>query len=214
MSTMNRREAIKNSALFLGGILSSSTLSYVMGASPLLDMKASRGTPEFTSEERKVIARIADIIIPETDSPGALKAGLPDFIPMMVRDTFPVEEQSKFHEGLNDFNFWCEAEMGKSFLDLDYKLQHKAVEKIDQLVLSKETSSGESSLLLKQGKESSETEIPMFYRISKELTLLGFFTSEIGATETLRYVQIPGDYDGCMPYKSGDKAWASNLYFQ
>jgi hypothetical protein len=42
----------------------------------------------------------------------------------------------------------------------------------------------------------------------KELTLLGYFTSEVGATKALRYVPIPGRFDGCIPYKKGDKAWA------
>ena len=43
----------------------------------------------------------------------------------------------------------------------------------------------------------------------KELTLLGFFTSEIGATKALRYVAVPGKYEGCIPYNKGDKAWAT-----
>jgi hypothetical protein len=43
----------------------------------------------------------------------------------------------------------------------------------------------------------------------KELTLLGYFTSEPGATKALRYVAVPGRYDGCIPYKKGDKAWAT-----
>jgi hypothetical protein len=43
----------------------------------------------------------------------------------------------------------------------------------------------------------------------KELTLWGFFSSEIGATQALRYVAIPGRYEGCIPYKKGDKAWAT-----
>jgi hypothetical protein len=43
----------------------------------------------------------------------------------------------------------------------------------------------------------------------KQLTLLGYFTSEIGATQTLRYVAVPGKYEGCIPYKKGDKAWAT-----
>lgn len=206
---MNRRDAIKNSALLLGGILSSSTLSYVMRASPLSRLKDVKGVRGFTPEEKEIIGRITDIIIPETDTPGALKAGVPDFIPMMIQDTFPAQEQDKFHEGLWDFNSWCTVNEGEKFLELDHKLQHEAVEKIDQLILDKDESSS-----LKSSKHNSEIGISMFYRTLKELTLLGFFTSETGATETLRYVQIPGDYKGCIPYNPGDKAWASKLYFQ
>ena len=44
----------------------------------------------------------------------------------------------------------------------------------------------------------------------KELSLLGYFTSEIGATQALRYVESPGRYDPCIPYKPGEKEWASH----
>ena len=47
-----------------------------------------------------------------------------------------------------------------------------------------------------------------YFTMMKELTLTGFFTSEVGATKALRYVAIPGRFEGCVPYKKGDKAWA------
>jgi hypothetical protein len=43
----------------------------------------------------------------------------------------------------------------------------------------------------------------------KQLTLFGFFTSKEGATQALRYIAVPGHYDGAYPYKKGDKAWAT-----
>jgi hypothetical protein len=42
----------------------------------------------------------------------------------------------------------------------------------------------------------------------KQLTMLGYFTSEVGSTQALRYVPVPGKYEGCIPYKKGDRAWA------
>jgi hypothetical protein len=48
-----------------------------------------------------------------------------------------------------------------------------------------------------------------YFALMKQLTLLGYFTSEIGATQALRYVAVPGRYEGCIPYKKGDKAWAT-----
>jgi hypothetical protein len=41
----------------------------------------------------------------------------------------------------------------------------------------------------------------------KELTVLGYFTSEIGASQALRYVEVPGSFNGNVPYKKGDRAW-------
>ncbi len=44
----------------------------------------------------------------------------------------------------------------------------------------------------------------------KELALLGFFTSEVGMTRALRYIEAPGTFDPCAPHKPGDRAWASH----
>ncbi|MEP7253617.1 MAG: gluconate 2-dehydrogenase subunit 3 family protein, partial [Ginsengibacter sp.] len=52
-------------------------------------------------------------------------------------------------------------------------------------------------------------ENPNYYFIlMKQLTLLGYYTSEIGCTQAMRYIETPGRYDGCVPYAKGDKAWA------
>ena len=59
-----------------------------------------------------------------------------------------------------------------------------------------------------QSKKKPE-ESSHYFRMMKELTLWGFFTSEIGATQALRFVAVPGRYEGCIPYKKGDKAWAT-----
>ena len=57
-------------------------------------------------------------------------------------------------------------------------------------------------------KNKKDNDPNHYFRLMKELTLLGYFTSEIGSTQALRYVESPGRYDGCIPYKQGDKAWA------
>ena len=61
----------------------------------------------------------------------------------------------------------------------------------------------------KKYQETKTSEQPSHYfTMIKQLTLWGYFSSEIGATQALRYVAIPGKYEGCVPYKKGDKAWA------
>lgn len=192
---MKRREAIKNTALLMGGLLSTSTLSIILEGCSSPDKKLQTGkAKEFTDGEREMITRMADIIIPDTETPGALQAGVPDFIVLMMQDTFPEEDQNSFHKGLKTFDDWCKTHKNNRFAQLSEEEQIKAVEDLDQLVL---------------GRDPTSSEDLSFYRVLKELTLLGFFTSETGATETLRYVQIPGDYKGCIPYQEGDKAWAS-----
>ena len=49
-----------------------------------------------------------------------------------------------------------------------------------------------------------------YFRMMKELTVVGYFTSEIGCTQALRYVESPGRFDPCVPYKPGEKAWAGH----
>ena len=64
----------------------------------------------------------------------------------------------------------------------------------------------------KEQKDYSKNKKPddpqHYFRLMKELTLLGYFTSKIGATQALRYIETPGRYEGCIPYKKGEKAWA------
>jgi len=57
-------------------------------------------------------------------------------------------------------------------------------------------------------EKKKENDPNHFFAMMKQLTLLGYFTSEIGATQALRYVAIPGKYEGCIPYQKGDRAWA------
>ena len=49
-----------------------------------------------------------------------------------------------------------------------------------------------------------------YFRMMKELALLGYFTSEIGYTRAMRYIEAPGRYDPCAPHKPGDKSWAAH----
>ena len=56
-------------------------------------------------------------------------------------------------------------------------------------------------------KLSTVNDKPFFQRM-KELTVTGYFTSEIGATKALEYLPIPGKFQGCIPLKPNQKAWA------
>lgn len=189
---MDRRDAVKSVAILMGGMLSASTIS-VMLDSCNTQLKEGKGI-NFTDDEKNMINRIADIIIPKTDTPGAVDAGVPAFIVMMMQECYPDKDQQQFHAGLAAFDKLCKDQYGSRFLKLSPDKQETAVADLDKKVL---------------GKQAMKDDNLNFYRKCKELTLLGFFTSEPGATETLRYVQIPGRYDGCVPYQKGEKAWAT-----
>jgi hypothetical protein len=92
----------------------------------------------------------------------------------------------------------CKKMHNKPFMDCDAKQRH-------DFLVSLEKEAKEFN-----GKKKEE-EPPHYYTMMKQMTLNGFFTSKTGATETLRHIQVPGKYDGALPYKKGDKAWASSL---
>jgi len=189
---MNRRDAVKNVALLMGGALTASTLS-VMLEGCQHEMRSGKGT-SFTDDEKKMLNRMTDVIIPRTDTPGAVDAGVPEFIVVMMQDCYPDKDQAAFHKGLAAFDKQCSKKYGNGFLALSPEKQETAVSELDKQVL---------------GDKNKDSGDLAFYRRLKELTLLGFFTSEPGATKTLRYVQVPGRYDGDVPYHKGDKAWAT-----
>lgn len=190
---MNRRDALKTVALLMAGTLTPITQSVLLGNN-LNAIETGNGRL-FTADERIIVKRITDIIIPKTDIPGTVEAGVPEFVIMMLQDCYPKKVQNEFHLGLDNFNAFCLDNFKNDFLKLDNEQQEMTVVKLDKEVL-------EGTIVHK--KDLS------FYRILKELTLFGYFTSEPGATQALRYVMTPGDFDGCADYEKGDRAWSDD----
>ena len=191
---MDRREAVKVVAVLMGGAFSASTLSMMLDSCTTVDKKANGDY--FSENDKKILERMSDIIIPRTDTPGAIDAGVPAFIVMMMQECYTPEEQKKFHDGLMAFDKACKENSGALFLKLPEGKQVEVVQALDADVLGKKR---------KKKDDNKST----FYRNLKALALLGFFTSEPGATKTLRYEQVPGKYEGCIPYQKGEKAWAT-----
>ncbi|QDH78770.1 gluconate 2-dehydrogenase subunit 3 family protein [Echinicola soli] len=183
---MNRREAMKRTALMFGSALSVSTFA-VFQQGCTRSKNAIAGV--FSDEDTKIMAEIGDIIIPETpDSPGAKSVGIGAFMVKMLEDCYSQEDREKVSTALNYF------EGEKDFSSLSADKQVAAVSDLDSQVYGKSNELDEG---LMRG-----------YKIMKELTLFGYFSSEAGATQALRYELVPGRYDGCVDLKPGDKAWA------
>src|SRR5690606_2231351 len=118
------------------------------------------------------------------------------FIPVMVRDCYTESDQKVFLEGLDKLEKASNDQFGRKFQELSESERTELLVGIDQ-----------EAKAYQQTK--TDTDANHYFQLFKQLTLLGFFTSELGATQALRYVQIPGRYDGDFPYKKGDKAWAT-----
>jgi len=175
---LTRREAVTRLAWLLGGA--------IVGAEHFLNgtrARAGEAPPAFTPEELALMDGVADTIIPATDTPGAKAAGVGPFMAMMVTDCYDDDHQATFRSGLEQIDRACRQRHGRSFL---------------------EASSDERTALLNR----LDAEAPLYFLLIKQLTLLGYFTSEIGCTQALRYLEVPGAFHGDVPYRKGDRAWA------
>ncbi len=175
---MNRRDALQSIALLLGGTISSPVLAGVMGEKTNLGASVTAAP-----EQEALLAEVADVIIPTTSTPGAKAAGVEKFIVRVMRDCYIKEDQEKFYAGLSKLDADSKTKFGKGFIDLDASQKNEMV------------------------KQSTVDNKAFFLRM-KELTVTGYFTSEIGATKALEYLPIPGRFEGCVPLKPGQKAWA------
>ena len=188
---MNRREAILNLALLLGSSLAGPRL---LAAALDETKKSSHG---FGAADLALLDEIGETIIPATHIPGAKAVGIGAFMAMMVHDCYEPKEQAVFRGGLAKLAADFSAQHGGEFA------KGAAVQRTEFLnALDREQRAYTAKKTADQPAH--------YFRIMKDLTLIGYFTSEIGATQALRHVEIPGAYRGSEPYKKGDRAWATN----
>lgn len=149
----------------------------------------------FVKETTAFLNEVGETILPETKTPGAKAANVGGFMAIMVRDCYTEADQKIFKTGLSELDKATDKKFKKTFLEADAKQRAEVLTDLD-----------------KEAKAYSKTKKPEdpnhYFTMIKQLTLLGFFTSEVGATKVLRYVAVPGKYVGDYPYKKGDRAWA------
>jgi gluconate 2-dehydrogenase gamma chain len=196
---MNRRELLQRVAWLMGGAISApAVLGVLNGCSA---KKEETWQPVFLSKEQgAVMADVAEIIIPRTDTPGAKDAGVPAFIDTMLKDVYEDADRQRFVTGLKAFDDAARSAHGKGFVELPKAQQAELVKKFHDEAVASE---------LALETRPAYLERP-FILMTKELTLLGFFTSKAGATEVLQYSAVPGSFKGCVPLaQAGNgKAWA------
>ena len=193
---MNRRELLQRTSLIIGGSL--------LGADGLLansidwdamenDNYSGKGIGIFNKTQIRLMNEVADTIIPTTDTPGAKAAKVGQFMAVIVSDCYDAEKQKRFMEGLAKLDADCKASYGKTFLKCSPQLRHDCLAELDsaQKAYSKNMKSGDND---------------HYFRVIKDLVLWGYFTSEIGSTQALRFLEYPGKYT-TIDYKKGDRAW-------
>lgn len=188
---MNRRTLLKNIALITGAsvvgaefFLSGCTRTEP-GASPI---------GVFDGAEVDVLDAIAEAILPHTTTPGAKDAQTGAFMADFVTACYDPAEQGVVKKGITAIQAASQATFKKAFTALTPEQQAAVLTPI-------------AAEAKAYNENPPKDEPPHYFTLFRQLTMLGFFTSEPGATQVLRYNPVPGKYRGCIEYKTGEKAW-------
>ena len=214
---MDRREALSRVALILGGT--------IIGAEAILSGCKTTPAKEglFAVDDIALLDEVGDTILPTTAaSPGAKAAQIGQFVKTIVTDCYTEDDQQTFTNGIGKLKDAAKKKYDRSFMDITPEQRTEFL-----IALDKESKDHAKEVAGRAGKMTDEEkhqrtlaqhagtykrdskDEPHYFGMMKQLTLLGYFTSKPGATQALRYIAVPGHYDGCIPYKKGDKAWAT-----
>ncbi len=208
--TMTRREAVQHVIALLGGaalVAEERLVAIAFGDAALAQATAS-GAGAFTAADVALLDEIADTILPETSTPGAKAARTGAFMALMVADVYSDDEQRVFREGMRTLEDTCRAATGKDFMQATPAERLTLLQALDR----------EQRTAMEERSNPARTRFPAatpaaamsphYFRMMKELALLGYFTSEIGYTQAMRYRETPARYDPDVPHAPGDKSWA------
>lgn len=174
-STLTRREVLARLGVLLGGTLIGGD-TWLRGAS--LAGKAPGN--DFTAADIALLDEIAETIIPATATPGAKAAQVGAFMAMMVTDCYDDAHHAAFRAGLEKLR----AE------NFEAATPDRRTARLNALDAEQQAHTGKPA---------------HFFKMMKQLAILGYFTSEIGASQVLVYEEAPGRFDGNAPYQKGDR---------
>ena len=190
---MNRRDSLKALSAISAHALFPSVLAGAAEAAAALTATGEAWVPRWIRPERAaMLEALVDTILPATDTPGAREARVQVFVDLALRDCYTPAEQKLFVDGLEALAGECQARHGHPFEAGSPEQRHALLAPLDAASYAPDT-----------GARGS------FIRILKDLTLVGFFTSRIGATQALAYEAVPGAYRGCLDLRPGQKGWAT-----
>jgi hypothetical protein len=231
LQRIDRREAIRRVSILLGGVAfvgGNSLLAAVEKAASAVDAAPGK----FSAQDVAYLDEIAETILPATKTPGAKAAKTGAFMALMVIDCYSPAEQKVFFDGMRKVDEAMRKANSVSFmaatpaqrLAVLKTLDHEQKRVMDAREAADRKKKGLSPVVGGDAAEAKAENVPgtpvavdtaspqpaHYFRMMKELALLGYFTSKIGCTEALRYVEAPGRFDPCIPYTPGQPAWAGH----
>ncbi len=211
---MDRRELLKMIALVTGS-------AFIGGEFLLSGCKsndAKLGGLAFTESDIAFLDEVGDTILPTTKSPGAKAAQIGKYMEIMVNDCYDEADQKTFHVGIKQLDEASEKMFKTGFMKATPQQRHDLLVSLDKEAkeyqktksdFDRAENEKEKAEIAKGNKDyKKEKKSSHYFTMMKQLTLHGYFTSKIGATEALRHIAVPTKYEGCVPYKKGDRAWA------
>ena len=214
---MDRREALKRTGLLMGCSVSASAMSSILSGCSPSGTAVDTWAPSFFSPEHiDLIAEIAETILPATETPGAKDVLVHRFIDLAISKFYTSEEQNHIKSGIADFIDQCQEANGKAFEALEPTARTTFLNEMEKTSRAEAAASRQTA----SRQEDEKTERPRaeptdppvrlrpFYSYVKELTLLGYFTSEKVGEEVLTYDPIPGVAIGCMPLEEVGRVYS------
>lgn len=184
VESLTRREALRRASLLLGVAFTPSILAAATSVAPPVGVGA---TSALGDADRARVAALAERLLPRTDTPGALDAGVPAFIERMVNAYFTDRERATFLAGLPQVDTLSRSRAGADFVRLRPEQQ---------------------DLVLAALAETAVGQGVTFYSLLREATIVGYFTSELVGKTVLHYDPVPGRFDACIPISEvGNVAW-------
>lgn len=184
---LDRRDALAGmAAMFGAGLFAPIARAAAAGVTPEIDWPPS--TPVFTDDQRALVSVLSERVMPSTDTPGAIAAGVPAFIEKMLADWALPDDRKPILAGLDAIEARSQADYG--------------------LAAARATPEQQDALLTL----AMEDKLPGgadFFDKFRQLVLTGYFTSEIGITQEREYLPVPGRYDGAFPYSQVNKVYSS-----
>jgi len=196
---MNRRDALRKTGLMAGAALTAPSLLALLQScsqTPRLGW-----TPQFLNEDQaQFISSFVDIILPKTETPGALDVKTDMFLDLVYAKTYSPDAQAKIKAEIDQFNADCKKDYGKVFAELS---------KEDKSVCLKAHEANTAKFNRGVwGTAVGEQKPVAFYRQLKSQAMWGYFSSEEIGKNVLNYDPIPGEYLGCIPLNEVGKIWS------
>ena len=202
---MNRREFLECAALLIAGAsasqlgvsLTHEQRQHLAAAPNYIDHKVEY----LTAAQKSTLAMLTETIIPRTETPGAMDAGVPRFVELMVFEWLNEDERRLFLDGFNALMATVQEQYQQAFDELP---ESTRVDILDDL----EREASDSSWYAFGEIPVYVSDAPFICQL-KELTIWGFFTSEVGGTQVLRYEAMPMKFDGHQKLDDDDSSWVS-----